>query len=277
MDFLENIELEKNELQVYNGNSGLKGIWGWIKRNVHKIAAVCAVVGLPAVGVALEAIVQFTQDEGISAKMGVEYEPTASEGVILDSWVENKLTPFYRNLLTKLKLAFDLQDHNTQLEIINDVMMKMCLVEAYYRNNETSGLSPQAVNLRSEFIANIFLPIDDLIANSILNINNVGLINYTATVTNPNDFYPLNIQNFTSNCEKYVSNQSNLGNNQNTLPLLTNAPVVVNPVTNQTIVQSDNANPTNTKSNLGIILLGILGLTVLLYPDDKDKKVQKDG
>lgn len=264
-------------------NQGLNGFWGWLKRNVHKIAAVCTAVGLAPLAIALEAISTAINDtssggSGNGGDMGDntlwktgDYEPTSSESAILDSWVLNKLTPFYKNLLLQLKSAFESTNHDYQLQIINDVIMKMCVVRSYYATFETNGLSASAVNLRNELVDNIFHPVDDMISNSILNDTNTEVESYQMTINNPSQFLPLNIQNITVDCERYVSHNIGTQNNQNAEPLLTSIPVVVNPITNQVIPNTSTINSTSKKSNLGLVILSLLGLAVLFYPDDKKK------
>ena len=268
-------------------NQGLNGIWGWIKRHVHAIAGVCTAIGLAPIGLALEAITASTSDSGSGGggdmgdnTMGKSggYEPTTAEASILDPWVEYKLTPFYKNLLIQIKSAFDSTSHDFQLQTINEVIMKMCVVRSYYAKYETNGLSSSAISLRSELIDNIFRPIDDMIDNSIVNDTNVHIENYSVVI-NPTQFLPLNIQATSFNCEKYVNSNPTTQNTQNSPPLLTSSPVVINPVTNQVIpVQNSvttNSNPTNsnpTNSRTAIVLLSILGLVIMFYPDKKKKK-----
>lgn len=260
-------------------NQGLNGFWGWLKRHVHTIAGICTVIGLPEVGIALEALVKFddtvsdnsTTNTGsidkMSSKIG-DYEPTVYEASILDPWVTNKLTPFYQNLLLQIKSAFNSADSNFQLQQINDVLMKICVVKSYYLNHETNGLSLPAVNLRNELLDNIFLPIEDLITNSIINESNLQLENYTVTINNPGMFLPLNVLATTVNCDKYVDYNGVLQNSP-TQSLLTSTPVVVNPVTNQVI---SNPSTSTKKSNIGFVILSILGLAILFYPEEKKEK-----
>lgn len=263
--------------------------WNWVKRNVHIIAAVATVVGLPAIGIALEAAVladggsasgnvgtEQEQQNQITMRTLAEYEPTPSEAIILDPWVKNKLTPFYQQLLTKAKSAFESSDYNFQLNTINDVTMKMCIVKEYYKTRESAGLSLNAMTLRNALIEEIFLPVEEMIANSIKNSANLTIIKYPVSIGSTSGFYPLDIKNFTASCEKYTTT-GNQGANVNNGSLLTLSPVVVNPTTNQVIqgqtktITEDKSN----KSNIGLLFLGLLGIAILLYSDDEDKKNEK--
>ena len=259
-------------------NNGLNGrFWNWVKRNVHIISAVAVVAGLGPIALALEAAVY--ADGGPSSGKGVgigDYEPTVKEAAILDPWVTLKLTPFYQQLLVQAKAAFDSTNYNVQLETINIVVMKMCVVKEYYKTRDSLGLSPSALALRNALIEEIFLPVEEMIANSIKNTANLSMVKYPVSVGNNNEFLPLDINNFTASCEKY-SVTGNQDQNANTGSLLTTSPVVINPVNNQVI--SDPIKTTTekqgSKSNIALILLGILGLAILLYPDDEDKKNEK--
>jgi hypothetical protein len=252
-----------------------KGFWGWVKRNVHIISAVAVVVGLGPIALALEAAV-YADGGPSSGKGSGDYEPTASESAILDPWVTLKLTPFYQQLLMQAKSAFDSNDYNYQLETINKVVMKMCVVKEYYKTRDSLGLSPSALALRNALIEEIFLPVEEMIANSIKNTANLSMVKYPVSVGNNNEFLPLDIKNFTASCEKY-SVAGNQDQNANTGSLLTTSPVVINPVNNQVI--SDPIKTTTekqgSKSNIALILLGLIGIAILLYPDDEDKKNEK--
>lgn len=257
---------------------GLNGFWSWLKRNKHIIAGICAAVGLAPLGAAIEALSLGSGTGGggwdgvgdnTMSKTG-NYEPTSSEASILDMWVENKLTPFYQNLLIQIKLAFESANYSFQLQQINEVEMKMCVIRSYYMTHETTGLSINAVEVRSELIDAIFNPLEQMIIDSITS-ESVGLQSYSISVTNPALFLPLNINNITVDCERYVDNNGGYGNSQS---LLTPNPVVVNPVTNQIIPHDTVPNNVKTKdnSNALLVLLGLLGLTILFYPDEKKKE-----
>jgi hypothetical protein len=259
---------------------GLNGFFGWLKRHIHAIATICTLVGLAPLGAVLEAISIDTgtgssgtsydgMGDNTMRKIG-EYEPTATESLILDQWVEIQLTPFYRALLIQIKSAFESNSHDLQLQIINEVIMKMCVVKSFYTTNDTNGLSLLAINLRSELIKEIFVPIDDMIGNSILNDNSVYLENYIANNISPSQFLPLHVQNLSYECERYVSVGTGGQNNQNPPPFLTNVPVVVNPITNQVISKPNTALP-NSNRTTGIVLLSLLGIVILFYPSDKKK------
>lgn len=257
---------------------GLSGFWSWLKRHTHLIAGICTAVGLAPLGVVIEAISASIDAGGESSGKGSggnmgdntmsktgDYEPTSSEASILDAWVENKLTPFYQKLLIQIKLAFESANYSFQLQQINEIEMKMCVVRSYYMTHETTSLSLNAVNVRSKLIDTIFQPIEQMIVDSIAS-DGIQLLRYSVTVNDPAMFLPLNIQNVTIDCEKYVDNNGGYGNSQS---LLTSNPVVVNPVTNQIIPHdtvSDNVK-TKDNSNVLLVLLGLLGLTILFYPD----------
>lgn len=260
-------------------NQGLNGFWGWLKRNVHGIAAVCTAIGLAPIAFALEAIVGASGSGGAGSGgayggMGddnmykmEDYEPTTSEASILDFWVDKKLTPFYTSLLNQIKSAFANTNHDFQLQAINDAIMKMCVVRTYYTNHDIVGLSPSAINLRMKLIDTIFQPIEDMIPDSIANDTSVHLSTYTLNGFDTGQFLPLILQSISANCNKYESNNSG---SQNT-PLLTTTPVVVNPVTNQ-VISSPTTAKNNSNSNTAIVLLSLLGLVVLFYPSEKKKK-----
>jgi hypothetical protein len=268
---------------------GLNGFWGWIKRNVHKISGICTMLGHPEIGIALEAAVGIsnsvsTDNGGGNGGMGdntmgksSDYEPTISETAILDKWADNELMPFFQKLLLQINEAFSSSDPNYQLQQINDVLMKICVVKSYYTNHVTTGLSLPAVNLRSELIDTVFQPIEDLIANSILNESSMQLQSYSVTVNNINLFSPMKISAITINCDKYVVNNGVLQNSQGQ-SLLTTNPVVVNPVTNQVITnntnnanQSINPNEKGYAKTFAFVMFG-LAVVIALMPSKKSQK-----
>lgn len=257
-------------------NEKQRGFWSWIKKNANIIAAVCVVVGLPALGAAVKLAASL--DVGADTPLGPEaqrsinnYEPTASEAAILDPWVANRLVPFYTKLLNEAKAAFASSDPTYQLNMVNNISMKICVIRNYYKNHDTKGLSSSAVNLRNELIDMIFTPIEEMIANSFVNTSNLSILKYPISTQDGSDFIPLDIKLFSTNCEKYViSNPNQLQPSPE--PLLTNTPIVVNPITNEIIPEKE-IKKSESNSGIALTILVLLGLAIMLFK--KDEEVEK--
>lgn len=261
-------------MEAYNGLNGK--FWNWIKRNVHIIAAAATAVGLAPIALALEAAVLADggSQSGNVNKTNLDYEPSINESNILDPWVNNKLKPFYQTLLLEAKQAFAMSDYNAQLSAINNIKMKMCVVREYYKTRETNGLSVPALNLRNTLIDEIFLPVDEMIMNSINNLSNLTVVKYPISITNNIQFRPLDVNSFSTTCEKYDT-APGTSINTSSEPLLSVSPIVVNPVTNQVIQEPIKTEKQNNKSSLGLLFLGLLGVAMLLISDEQDELKEK--
>lgn len=283
-------------MEYYNENTGLNGIFGWARRNLMKIAGVVTIFN-PALGGALTllsmAIGTGEEEGGDEGKMSFT-EPTVAEQRILDKWVNEVLTPFYKNLAIQIKDVFGGNiSPSEQLQIVNEVMAKMCVVRAYYANNETAGLSDNAVAARLDVIDKLFNIIDDMINDSFTS-NAIVLDNYSFKVTNTSLFAPINIPaNANYSCQRYVNN---VPVSQQNVPILTVTPVVVNPVTGQPITIKNNPvtgqpvsavidepikiNPAtgqpvikDNNKTIAIVLVGAAVLVGLFYKQKKSIKI----
>ena len=252
-------------MEQEQGLNGLNGFWSWLKRQAQKVADLCSDFGLDSIATSIEDALASVEDFSAGK---INYVPTASEGVILDAWADSKLIPFYQKLLIQIKLAFESTNYTFQLQQINEIEMKMCVVKSFYKTHETTNLSSNAVNLRSDLINTVFRPLEQMILDSITG-DSIILQAYSFTVNNPALFLPLNINNTTVDCERYIDNNGGYGNSQS---LLTPSPVVISPTTNQVIpnITTTGNVKSNDNSNVLFVLLGILGLTLLFYPGENE-------
>jgi hypothetical protein len=240
-------------------NTGLNGFRNWLRRNLGWISGAVAIIN-PGVGAALKALDIAMGDEVEGQRA---YEPTTAEQVILDKWVKEKLTPFYSNLNTQFQSVFNGPSPSTQLLVINEIMAKICVVRGYFATNETNGLSKLAVEKRMELIDIVLNVIEDSINDSFVSDN---IVSETSTykVTNNGLFNPFTIPLNTSYaCIKYTNTVPIA--QQNNAPILPIKPVVINPVTNETIkVNPTTGEPIKTKKNDDTIMYVFFGLALAI-------------
>jgi|GEM_PF-3788213 len=96
----------------------------------------------------------------------IPYEPTAAEQAILLPWFETKLKPYIVSMSSELADAFGDDDFNAQLEVMNNILLRIRVIKAYFAANEKTGLSAKAVTARSELIDSLLSPIENLIVTS---------------------------------------------------------------------------------------------------------------
>ncbi len=240
---------------------------GWICRALKNIANF--VSNIPIIGEKISNVigqvadaVSFIEDQLTQRNIVVDYEPTASEAAILDSWVINKLQPFYKKLANELAAISNATTFNEQVKIANAVLQKICLVQTYFVSKETSGLSANAVYLRSNLIDNIFEPLHEIIENT-FNNQNLEIANTTATITsnNVNNFSPLiSVSGTSSTCLNYRLSSTEAVDNTPTNLVVSNNTTLPNPTTNS-----------GNGTKLGLVALGI-ALIALLLPSSKKSK-----
>jgi hypothetical protein len=147
--------------------SGLKR---WIKKNVHIIAAVATVLGLPEIGAALEA---YNSMGGMDNwKISVEGLDQKSAD-ILDAWDTNKFTPFYTELLHILSKNVNnkLLDKKTRAQFANEILIKIAAVREYYISNGNEGLSNDGVLNRLQYLDDML----NILTNRILSPSELDL------------------------------------------------------------------------------------------------------
>lgn len=135
-------------------------------------------------------------------------EPTAYEESILDAWVNNKFTPYFRKIAMALDTALAGTNVKTQIAQINSVMAQMCIVQQYYLVNETAGLSANAVNVRMQLIKELFKPLESLI------IEELGSPFTATVVANQADFAGLfqnTVQGQQYSCKQFSASQVSAG------------------------------------------------------------------
>lgn len=241
---------------------------GWICRKLRQIASL--VSNIPIIGASLSQKISLVADivsaaEDLFSKTEtIDYVPTPAEAVILDQWQLNKLSPFYRELTMDLSDGFQQANLQDQIAIINEVLEKMCVVKSYFFNNETTGLSSMAIQLRNELIDKIFEPLYELIEDSFDNYSietintNVKLDNSTIALYSPliTGYKDLNYNCLNYSLENSTQNPSTI----NPAPIVTSTPN-----STQTVVKKSD----NTMLWLGVAFAGIVAITI--FYDDKKK------
>jgi hypothetical protein len=243
------------------------GFWRFLVRSALKVIAQIPIVG----GAVAEAVSSIVVDSGTEETVGgwsaakkgmftvipVEYEPTASEEAILTPWTQTKFNIFYKNLATKLSQSLASTNPSVQLAGINTALAKMCAVSAYFKTNDTHGLSPNAVIFRSDLIEELFAPINQIIADSL----NGGFQQTTGiTKANPADYAPFAVSGGYT-CKQFTATQST-----GVQPIIT---ITDYPAT------STGATPgaaSAGKSNTGLYIAGALAAAILFWPSKKRNK-----
>jgi hypothetical protein len=206
----------------------------------------------------------------------VEYEPTASEEVILTKWNTEKFSPFYKKLAEGLSAALQNQDFAAQVAGINAALNKMCVVRSYFMYNEMAGLSANAVAWRLSLIDELLNPIEDIIENAVSSAN-LASVQVSVAITDFSPYAPL-ITGSTAayTCFNYLG--GNAAQNQTFLPVGTTPTA---PVQNQepvkpiikvpaTVKQPITETP-KKKTNIWAIL-GFGALAYYLLSPDGNKK-----
>lgn len=270
--------------------TSLNGLWGWIKKHVHSIAAVATALGFAALAATLETIVAADGGPGEGEDGWKTYEPTGGEKLILDNWAENKFKPYFETLVAKVKAVFETNSFESQINVINDVLKNMSIVTIYYSNNNPEGLSQNGVNIRIELIEIIFAPLKDLIANSLEeNISYLEKIDYNINYIESSEFMYLNIPSSSVNYtgEKYIIQgsvsdtpvSSNVNLNSST------SIITPNPINyeNQTPTSSTGQNPNSQtgSDNTGNVIktVGLIAASYFIFrwafSGDKEKSKEK--
>ena len=243
--------------------SGLNGRCGWICRKLNQLADWCR-DNVPVIGNSIANKLQFASDvaSAVGLRVMTDYEPTASEDLILNNFKDNKLQPFLKSLADDVTFAFTQTSLSEQLIIINNVLNKMCVVQKYFNANETAGLSQSAINLRSDLIENAFRSIHDLIDTSLQGITQIE-VDALINKTNASEYYPIitSSPSLTVRCYNYV----NTG--------VSDAPIKVTEVTttSPSTTTSTNLNTISSKRNLGIAI-GLFALALVLAMSGKKSK-----
>lgn len=258
-------------------NNGLNGFWGRLFTRLAGIVSHAIAAISPALAdVFIEVYNNNAPDSFFNKSNG--YEPTASEETILTNWTTLKFSPFHKALMVQINSIIDNASLNyaQQLEVINSVIQKMCLSKTYLQNNDTNGLSEQAIAWREDFIDEMYAPIfkiiESILANKILELQD-----YTITNTTIN-FSPLTAANvLISNavCSHYI------------VPVTVNSMEEFTPIkiTTQTIAQAVNQNGTSTTTtttneiatkNSGLViavgLFLVAAVVSIFVPGSKEKK-----
>lgn len=151
-------------------NNGLNGWFGrFLKKAINKIADFAdATLNRATFGIAKE-IVQikdFTSDIGSGGSdfwnkttgglpVDETYEPTATEEIILDRFVDN-----FKLIVTNLTQFAESINSNTnvasKLQMVNYLNQRIGVIIYYYRNNELNGLSTNAIALREAIMQPFF-------------------------------------------------------------------------------------------------------------------------
>ncbi|MBM6498988.1 hypothetical protein [Flavobacterium macrobrachii] len=246
------------------------GRCGWICRQLTKIANF--IEDIPIVGPRfagnIRVVISIVNavDEAFFRTAG-EYEPTYSESIILDNWQLNKLQPFYRNLTMKLSDAFKKNNLSQQLEEVNEILKIMCVVKSYFTNNELTGLSSNAINLRNELVDKILEPLYEVIETSFENQNLTPFQTIAKLdASTINSYYPLieNISILSTDCLNYKSNSTT----NNTIPLIIND----FESTPQPVVKKSDDN----LIWIGLFFAGVIAITIFnSRENEKDKKKKK--
>lgn len=201
------------------------------------------------------------------------FEPSAAEAAVLESWV-NKLKPFYKTMAEQLASVYSSNDVNAQINIINEVMLKIGVIKAYYARFELNGLGTQAQAMRLDIIDEIMKPAETLIEQTFAQ-NGIMAKKQSQTIKlsdHLSKFSGLITANGTASFSvpRYVVMSSDVVPTPTTpmQPTGGTTPVVTTTTTNQSTTST--ALPTNKKT-IGFVLLGAAVLTVLLWPSDKSK------
>ena len=265
-------------LGLINQRNGLKrpAKCGWICRTLKDVAGVVSYIPIVGATLAAELTVASEMVSAIETLLfrstsanqnnAQEYEPTDSELSILEPWQLRKLTPFYESLSLELKNVFNQQDLVTQISGANAILNKMCIVTTYFAQYETTGLSNEAVNMRSSLIEQLFEPLYIIIENSFASSN---LVTFTSSISvnseNANQFNNLlnPTANFETTCENYKENSRIAFGNLN--PIKIKLPGKAIPVPNLQNPSEVSAElPGKTFSNKNLLLL-ISSAAVFLY------------
>ncbi len=128
----------------------LDGFRRWAHRNINAISAVCAFLGMPEVGLALKSLDAITN---IGNKITTIDLDTASAD-ILDQWDDKKYTPFYVSLLHSLSnnVLNTKLSNEVRAQFANDILLKIDAAKSYYQTNENTGLSPEGISTRLDYI-----------------------------------------------------------------------------------------------------------------------------
>ena len=158
-------------------NQGLNGRFGaWLKRTIAKAVDVLATVadgatlglanGLIAeivstIDTTLEDLTggSFWQAKGNFGNFSNEIELTESEESILDTWFDTKFKPYYANLVIAASDAINTKNEAAAINKINVVLRKIGFINHYYKNNETQGLSQNAINARMKLLGSLNKPL----------------------------------------------------------------------------------------------------------------------
>lgn len=249
-------------------NGGLNGFWGWVKS--HKASIVAVIIGI-ATGTGLPAAIGALAYEVAKAndllRITPSPDPTPAEQTILNPWVANVLTPFYKAFLIKLDNGFKSQDFNTQIATINKALLQIAYIKQYFQDNELQGLSMNAQGARLALIESVFQPVQDAIDTIISqHQTEINLITYNATLSEADRKELINL---TPELQSYETVQA-----QHYVATVTTAqqPLTVN--NKETTVTPTALTPatTATKTTVWLWIAGALSALVLLYPEKASTK-----
>lgn len=263
------------------------GLNGWFGRLMKKLvnAAISIVESVPIIGPAVASelknlFADITDGTQWWNRGTIEYEPTASEEVILTKWNTEKFSPFYKKLAEGLSAALQQQDFAMQLTGINAALNKMCVVRSYFMYNEMAGLSANAVAWRLSLIDELLNPIEDIIENAVSSAN-LASVQVSVAISDFSPYAPL-ITGSTAayTCFNYLG--GNAAQNQTFLPVGTTPTA---PVQNQAPVKPIIKVPATVKQPVAETpkkktnIWAILGFGALAYyllsPDGKKKNKDK--
>lgn len=266
---------------------------GWVCRRLRGVANFVRDIPVLGRGIAnkLDAVADIMSEidtaiwgeESRLIPTALVYDPTQYEERILNTWDTQKFTPFYKALAIELTTGMQSQTLASQLVTANNILSKMCLVDAYYRVYETNGLSQKGVEVRSNFIINAFDPLYTIIEDTFANVDveTLSKVNSLGAY----QFQYLNIANvqLSVNCEVFsipTGTQSGVPNAP--VPPIVDSPpkpVVTTPIPINTSPKPATGNNSNqqqvvVKKDNTLVWIGIAiaSAIVLAIPDDDKKK-----
>jgi hypothetical protein len=258
-------------------NGGLNGFWGWVRSHKAQISKVLSYLtggvgsaifdGIIEADTALNISDAAASQNSITQRIAPSPDPTPAEQTILNPWVTNVLTPFYKAFLIKLDNGFKSQDFNIQIATINKALLQIAYIKQYFQDNELQGLSTNAQGARLALIESVFQPVQDAIDTIISqHQTDINLITYNATLSEADR---LELINLTPELQSYETVQA-----QHYVATVTTAqpPLTVN--SKETTVAPIAPQPatTATKSTAWLWIAGAMSALVLLYPEKASTK-----
>lgn len=185
----------------------------WFSRNFGKIktalnvalkiagaSSVVLYVANFAVSLATE-LIEDNQDsfwkdvkDALFAGVPTEYEPTPQEDYILKDFINNKISFYTAELYIKVNDILLLDSVDQQIIEINKILKDKEILLTYFKTNDVEGLSLEAIDLRNQIIAFMFIALDLLVKNIFENNSMVYKLKTTRFVVKSlkiEDYYPI--------------------------------------------------------------------------------------